>query len=107
MIVLIHYLVTKPKLMKGQVCKCIYCVSDQVIKNGFSNCKNRYQKIKCKSCGKNFQLNYTYQGNQQKHLNIKTEKTKEEYVAELFNIDLNNTLMVRLVTKIFDNTFFY
>ena len=40
--------------------RCRYCQSDQLIKAGK---QHGHQRVKCKSCNRTFQLDYTYEAN--------------------------------------------
>jgi transposase-like protein len=40
--------------------KCMFCDSENVVKNGTQS--NGKQRVKCKECGKTFQLEYTNNG---------------------------------------------
>jgi len=46
--------------MVYQIVLCCYCLSDQLIKAKAGQ-QSGHQRLKCKSCGRTFQLSYTYE----------------------------------------------
>lgn len=46
--------------MVFETVKCRYCQSEDLVKAGK---QHGHQRLKCKSCGRTFQMSYTYQAN--------------------------------------------
>jgi transposase-like protein len=82
--------------MVNKAIKCIYCESENLVKNGKH--PNNKQRLKCKKCGKTFQEEYSNHGAkpQTKLLIVKMSLNGSGIrdISRVLNISPNTTLSV-------------